>query len=99
MALEPFRKIWSDNRVLNMVQDLISNAFQSLYNDDFLSRQKIAVSLATGTNVIYHNLKRIPSGWILTDRNGTATVYRSAWDSTTITLVASAALTVSLEVF
>jgi hypothetical protein len=82
-----------------MVQDLIGSAFDALCKDDFLFRQKIAVTLVSGSNAVYHNLRRTPSGWILTDRNGTATVYRTAWDATTITLVASAGLTVSLEVF
>lgn len=58
------------------------------------------VVLASGSNVINHKLGRTPQGWMITDRNGAATVYRSAaFNPLTLTLTASAAVTVTLYVF
>jgi len=58
------------------------------------------VSLSTGKNTINHKLGRQMQGWIITDINGIATIYRSApMNNLTLTLTASAPVVVSLEVF
>jgi hypothetical protein len=58
------------------------------------------VALASGTNVINHRLGRTMQGWVLSDIQGAATIYRSApFNDLTLTLHSSAAVTVSLEVF
>ncbi len=58
------------------------------------------VVLKSGTNVINHLLSRMQQGWFLTDIQGAATVYRSApFNSSTLTLTSSAAVTVNIGVF
>ncbi len=58
------------------------------------------IGLAVGTTVINHGLGRTMQGWIITDINGAATIYRSQpLNALTLTLVSSAAVTVALEVF
>lgn len=58
------------------------------------------VSLVSGANVVNHKLGRTPQGWFLIDIQGAETVYRSAaFNDLTLTLTASAAVTVSLYVF
>lgn len=58
------------------------------------------VALTTGANVVNHLLGRLPQGWIVLDNQGTATVYRSApYTSTTLTLTASGATTITIGVF
>lgn len=59
------------------------------------------VDLANAVNtVINHKLGRQPRGWIVVDHAGTGTlIYRIAWNSSTLTLLAAAACTVSLWVF
>lgn len=58
------------------------------------------VVLVSGTTVIPHKLGRMMQGWTLTDINGAAQIYRSApLNSTTLTLISTAAVTISLEVF
>lgn len=58
------------------------------------------VKLIAGTNVINHLLQRTQQGWIITDIQGVATIYRSApFNNLTLTLTSSAAVTVSLLVF
>lgn len=58
------------------------------------------VPLTTGINTINHLLGRNQQGWIVTDNQGTATVYRSApFNNLTLQLTASANTTISLLVF
>jgi len=58
------------------------------------------IALKTGANVINHLLSRQMRGWILTDIDAAATVYRSApMNTQTLTLTASAPANVNLWVF
>lgn len=58
------------------------------------------VALKSGTNVINHKLGRQLQGWVLTDIQGVATIYRSApMNDKTLTLVASANVTCNIGVF
>ena len=58
------------------------------------------VSLANGTTQINHKLDRMMQGWMITDINGAATIYRSQpLNSKTLTLTSNAAVTVNLYVF
>lgn len=57
-------------------------------------------SLILGVTVVNHKLGRKPQGWTVIDINGAATVYRSQpFNDLTLTLTASAGVTVSLYVF
>jgi hypothetical protein len=63
-------------------------------------RQVMGVVLSTTATVIYHKLDRLPIGWVLSDQNASAVVYRTApMTPTTITLAASAPCSVSLWVY
>jgi hypothetical protein len=97
--ISAFRKLITDDQTLNRVQDMIAQMVSSLISDPLLSRQIISVSLASGSNVVSHNLKRQPKGWLISDRNSAATIYRTAWDSASITLQLSAPLAGTLEVY
>jgi hypothetical protein len=55
--------------------------------------------IANIAQVINHGLQRQPQGWFLTDNNADATIWRSAWNSLTLTLTASANATVNIWVF
>jgi hypothetical protein len=58
------------------------------------------ILLSNGVNIINHGLGRLMQGWIITDIDGVATIYRSApMNSSTITLTASASVVVNIEVF
>jgi hypothetical protein len=48
---------------------------------------------------INHKLQREPSGWFLMDIQGNAVVWRTAWDTSTITLQSTALVTIGLWVF
>ena len=58
------------------------------------------VALVNGSTVINHLLGRKQQGWVLVDISGAATIYRSQpFNSLTLTLVSSAAVTVNLYCF
>lgn len=58
------------------------------------------VSLINGITMVPHKLGRKMQGWILSDVNAAATVFRSAnLNDTTLTLTSNAACVVSLWVF
>ena len=58
------------------------------------------VSLIDGNTAIPHKLGRMMQGWIITDINGSATIYRRGpMNAVTLTLNSSAAVIVSLAVF
>lgn len=55
------------------------------------------IPLINGVTVINHLLGRQQQGWIQTDINGTATIYRSQpFNSSTLTLTSNAAVTINL---
>lgn len=58
------------------------------------------VQLVIGNNVINHLLGRAPQGWIITDINAVASIYRNAaFNDLTLTLHSSANATIGLMVF
>lgn len=58
------------------------------------------IKLTTGTNVINHRLGKTQQGWLLTDINAAAQIYRSAaFNDKTLTLTSDADCTVSIAVF
>ncbi len=74
-----------------------------------LGNQRARTSLLTSVAVtvagvrISHGLAlqfgRTPAGWCVVDKTANADVWRTAWDSDTITLQSTAPVTISLEVF
>lgn len=58
------------------------------------------VVLASGTNVINHGLGRTQRGWVVTDIQGAAVIYRNAsFNNVTLSLHSDAGVTVSIGVF
>jgi len=58
------------------------------------------VNLVIGVNVINHLLGRVQQGWVITDIQGAAQIYRSAeFNNLTLTLTSDAIVTVSIGVF
>jgi len=57
-----------------------------------------SVALASGTNVVAHGLGHAPERWFTLSPNAAATVHETARDAQTISLTASAAVTVDLVV-
>lgn len=58
------------------------------------------IALSIGTNVINHRLSRMQQGWVLTDQDAAASIYRSQpLNKLTLTLTSDAACSISLWVY
>lgn len=99
MALLP--TINTTDRILSMIQTRWAAILNPVLSIPMLSgNQLTGVALASGSNVINHLLDRNPQGWVLTDNQANAVVYRSApFNNKTLTLTSSAATTVSIWVW
>lgn len=64
-----------------------------------LDQSEVTATLSAGSNLVAHHLGRTPRGWVITDISAGITLYRSAWDATHLTLVASAPATAGLLVY
>lgn len=84
-----------------LMQSAWSGVLNSFLKQPYLNGIVLpSIELAVGNNVINHKLGRSPQGWVQADIDGTSTIYRSApFNSLTLTLYSSAAVTVSLYVF
>jgi hypothetical protein len=96
-----FSKLPTQDMILNRIQDNIFVALLPLSNDVLFDRQEIVITLNPfiTTNVIPHNLKREPKGWLIVDRNAAGDIYRTAWTNENISIKSSAQITVTLWVF
>lgn len=58
------------------------------------------IELINGITVVNHRLGRQQQGYVITDQNGAASIYRSAnFNTLTLSLTSNAAVTVALWVF
>ena len=58
------------------------------------------INLKSGVNVINTGIQQLQQGWIVSDINAVATIYRSQpFNETTLTLTSSAPCTVTLVVY
>lgn len=89
-------------RLVMLLQDNVGRSLDRLLSNprhDFVTVKGASLAGAASTTV-NHKLGRQPQGWAVTDITGNdATVRRISWDSTTLVLRASAAVTVNLEVW
>ena len=94
------QKIQSTIQELNRVQDNFIKWTRGIATLEILKGRLIQdISLTTGSNSIEHKLGRTPLGWIVVDRDGTATVYKSSANSRTLELTSSGSVDISLWVF
>ena len=88
-------------RIFNSLIDAIYEGGRKLEQVESLDSIRITgVTLPATTNTaVNHKLGRQIIGWKVTDRDAAATIHRIDWDDKTITLYASAEVTIDLEVF
>lgn len=97
-------KIHSQSKELMLLQtNWISKLNPVLANPTNQTSILKNITLRTGSNTVNHLLSRPLQGWIVVRRDGPATIYdKQASNQTpelTLVLVASAPVTISLEVF
>lgn len=98
------QRIQTADRVLNMIQDNVSNILDPYSSKDILQGQILQkVVLVTGANTVPHKLNRTLIGWFIVRQRALATLYDTQ-DSQSrpdlfLSLVASANVTVDIYVF
>lgn len=97
--MKALAKINFPTQDVQSLQENVAGVLDPLVRIPILDGVQFSAPLVTGSNRLAHPLQRIPLGWITVDRNGVATVYRTAWDSRTITLTASAAVTLQIWIY
>lgn len=98
--IEKYRKIVTQNVEINLIQDRVSRILAQVADDPITDRQSIAVVLpAMQPTRVYHALKRQPKGWLLSDQDGNANVWRVNWNNEYITLQSTGNCNVILEIF
>ena len=81
------------------VARVVEQSLAELVQDTPAAGNMVEADLISGTTLVNHGLGRQPIGWALADINGAATVYRSAWDSSKLSLVSSAAVSAKIWVW
>lgn len=101
MARVTLPQLVQGDRLLNDAQTQIHGTLRQVAQHDQLTGQAIqSVPLSTTERAVSHGLGRTPIGWYVTDKSGAGDVYRTAWDSKTLTLrTASGSVTVDLFVW
>lgn len=98
MALPLFQGV---DRVLSQLQTQWSTLLNPLLSNPINKGNFLTgIALANGDTTFSHLLDRQQQGWIITDVNGAAHIYRSqAFNSKTLTLTSDAAVVVNLLVY
>lgn len=95
-----FRRVRLKDKETEQLQSNVVQALQPLLKSPIIDGVHLKdVALASGSNDVNHGLGRPIEGWIVTNRSGTATVHSTGSNYKTLTLVASADVTVSIWVF
>lgn len=90
----------STDRNFSMMQTQWASQLNPVLSNPLLQGSLIRnVALINGTTIVNHRLGRTLQGWIIVNIDGAATVYSSASDALTLSLVSNAAVNVSLYVF
>jgi len=99
----PFKKINTKDYDLSKVQDNMDNTIKFLDTKSLLGGVYKDTALTTSDTIINHGLGKEWTGWIVTDQDSAATVYRSSTTNNSndkqIILKASASVNVKLYIF
>lgn len=107
MALKALKKIITGSFELNQIQATVATVFDQLRLTPFLTGRlfKGQVVASTGTK-LFHGLGAVPTGFIVTNSDGSSVVYRSAATADVpnptadyIILTASSSVTADIWVF
>lgn len=100
MKPQAFKKLDIDEKT-NKLQENIGIKLQEYDNQPFIKGNLLtSVVINAANTTINHGLNAVPTGWLILDKNADSRIWRtSAFDDKTLTLRASAQVTVNLWVF
>jgi hypothetical protein len=91
------KQINAQSREIQLFQANVSSALNSLQQGPFFGGNIVQAFLpASGATAVSHGLGRTPQFWIIMDIDTQAILWRASWDSTSLTLHASADTNVKL---
>lgn len=93
--------VQTTERTINQLQLNIKQAVEPVLKNPLVQGQFLnGQALVIGSNVINHGLGRTMQGWMVTDVNAAANIYRSAaLNDKTLTLTSDVAVTVNIYIF
>lgn len=94
-------RVQTDDREFNQFQSNVITALQPLLTNSLLNGNQLkGISLINGSTIVNHGLGRVQQGWIITDIDDAAEIYRTGdFNSTTMVLVSDADVTVNIYVY
>lgn len=96
---QSFNTIITGDSQLDRIQANIASAFNNVAGPFIGGMLITGIKLIGGTPLpINHGLGRTPILWTLADINAATNVYRTAWSSSTITLIATVNCTIAIWV-
>lgn len=97
MTQNPFVVTITGQTAIDRIQTNISKAFNSIVGPFIGGNLLTGIKLTINTPLaVNHGLGRQPVVWTLTDINAGASVYRTTWDTNTITLEATASCSIAI---
>jgi hypothetical protein len=99
MEIKPLKRINPKDGDLNSVQLSVKEYLDQLAPNMFLIGNLLEITVTTTATEFNHGLQKTPFGWFVLDKTANADIWRTAWDSKTITLDATASATIKLWVF
>ena len=94
------RTEWTEDTGLQRLQEELKGQLDPVLEDRWLSRQKITVSLTSGVaNLVYHNLKAQPEGWLVVQKDANANIWADTFNSERLDLRCSADVIITLYVW
>jgi len=97
--MKQFRYVRVKDEDLSAVQDNIIRVLTPVLKVQLIDGVQIKVDLVSGSQRIAHNLGRVPQGFVVVDTTSAETFYRTAWDSSTMTVTATGTATFSIWVY
>jgi len=94
--------VQTDDKNVNQLQQNVKQVIDPLLKNAVLYGNKVNQNLVIGSNTINHGLGRTLQGWIITEINGSASIYRVNKDSEParlLYLVSSAAVNADIYCF
>lgn len=86
-------------RVINNIQQNVEDGFTAVNRIGLLDNRVITGISVSTTAAVEHKLGRVPTGYIVINRNANAQIWNGTIDDKFINLTSSGAVTISLLVF
>jgi len=99
MEIKPLKTFQTTDYELSKFQGYVKEFISQISGNQFLIGQEFSVALTTSGKSIEHKLGRVPTGWIVTDTDANATIWRTGWSAETISFDASATVNAKIWVF